>query len=117
MMGNIKEKWQTVAWITNPDPERAAFWKAVFDGDRVPIVSFMPQMATLPGFDEPQWVYLLDLKAITDEQRQRLIGALADRFDLPLEVAASSLDVHGVPILADGVTVSSSDRRVMGAIL
>ena len=100
------------------NPERLAFWKGIFGGDRVPIVSFVPQMATLPGFDEPQRVYMLDLKAITDEQRERLIGALADRFDLPPELVASELDGHSVPILADDVSVSSSDRGlVMGAIL
>ena len=115
---NTVDDWKTVAWIGKGDPERAAFWRRVFDGERVPIVSFVPQVCSLPGHEEPQWVYMLDLKAITDEQRFRLMEALAERFGLLEEEVETSLEAHGVPILADGVSVSSTDRRlVMGAIL
>lgn len=113
---NTKDDWQTVARVH--EPERLAFCRAVFGRDEMPVVSFIPQMATLPGYDEPQMVYELDLKAMTDEQRQRLIKALADKFDLSPELVADKLAGEGVPILADDVSVSSSDRAlVMGAIL
>ena len=115
-MGNTKEDWQTTARVHNP--ERIDFWKGIFDGDRVPIKSFVAQSAHLPGFDEPQMIYELDLKAITDEQREKLIQAIAQKFDMPVATVADELDIHGVPILADDVVVSSSDRAlVMGAIL
>lgn len=115
-MGNTKEEWQTVARVH--DPERRAFWQAIFGGDEVPVVSFVPQACTLPGYDEPQMVYMLDLKALSDDQRFRLIQALADKFCLLEGEVESSLDEHGVPILVSDVSVSSTDRAlVMGAIL
>lgn len=113
---NTKDEWQTVARVH--ELERLAFCQAIFGRDEMPVVSLIPQMATLPGYDEPQMVYELDLKAVTDEQRQRLIDVLADKFDLSPELVADELDRHGVPILASDVSVSSCDRAlVMGAIL
>jgi hypothetical protein len=115
---NTVDEWQTVARISDRDLERVALWRRVFDGDRVPVVSFVPQEVTLPGYEEPQWAYMLDLKAITDEQRFRLIQALAERFGLLEGEVETSLEEHGVPILASAVSVSSTDRAlVMGAIL
>jgi len=52
------------------------------------------------------------------EQRFRLVQSLADKFCLLEGEVESSLDRHGVPILAGDVSVSSCDRAlVMGAIL
>jgi len=116
-MGNTKTDWKTTAHI-RPGSDRAALWQAVFGGLEVPVVSFLPQSVTLPGYDEPQPVYMLDLKALSDEQRFRLIQALADKFCVLEGEVESSLDEHGVPILVTDVSVSSTDRAlVMGAIL
>jgi len=115
-MGNTKTDWKTRATVH--DPERRAFWEKIFGGDEVPVVSFIPQLADLPGYDEPQQVYMLDLKALSDEQRFRLIQSLADKFCMLEGEVESSLDEHGVPILVTDVSVSSTDRAlVMGAIL
>jgi len=113
---NTKDDWKTTARVTNP--ERRAFWERVFGKDQVPIVSFVPQAAKLPGFDEPQLVYMLDLKAISEEQRGRLVEAIAEKFEIAADVVNDTLDEHGVPILMSDVSVSSTDRAlVMGMIL
>jgi len=113
---NTQQEWQTTATVHNP--ERKAFWEDVFGEDRVPIVSFVPQTANLPGFDEPQAVYMLDLKAISDKQRDKLVHTIAQKFDLPATFVAENLDIQGVPILASDVSVRSTDQAlVMGAIL
>jgi len=113
---NTPREWKTMAKVHNP--ERKAFWESIFNGDTVPVISFVPEWANLPGYDEPQPVYMLDLKAITAEQRKRLIKALARRFGIPEETVAQKLEEHGVPILASDVTVISKDRAlVMSAIL
>lgn len=115
-MPNTKDDWKTRATVRNP--ERRVFWEKIFGGDEVPVVSFVPQSCTLPGYEEPQMVYMLDLKALSDEQRFRLIQALADKFGLLEGEVESSLDEHGVPILVTDVSVSSTDPAlVMGAIL
>lgn len=110
-MPNTKDDWKTTATIRNST--RRAFWEKIFDGDTVPIISFIPQLATLPGFDEPQWAYMLDLKALSNEQRFRLIQALADKFCLLEGEVESSLHEHGVPILADDVIVTNTDSALM----
>lgn len=115
-MPNTKDNWKTRATVHNP--ERQAFWKKIFGGDQVPVVSFLPKLQKLLGYDRPQMCYELDLKALSDEQRFRLIQALADKFCLLEGEVESSLDEHGVPILASDVSVSSTDRALMmGAIL
>jgi hypothetical protein len=115
-MPNTKTDWKTRATVH--DPERRAFWEEIFGGDEVPVVSFLPKLEVLPGYDRPQMCYMLDLKALSDEQRHRLVGALADKFGMSPEFVADNLEEHGVPILASDVSVSSTDRAlVMGAIL
>jgi len=112
---NTKENWDTTAKVTNP--ERKVFWEEIFGIDEVPITSIIPHSANLPGFDTPQAVYLLDLKAITLEQREKLINAIARKFKIPENEVAQELDKQGVPILASDLLVSTSDRRIMASIL
>lgn len=122
-------QWKTKARITNPG--RLALWQAVFDGlppsepaedrkatggDEVPIVSIVPQIGSFPGVGEQRF-YSLDLKAISAEQRQRLVLSIADKFNLTVDEVAADIDRVGVPILASDVIVSSSDFRQVAALL
>jgi hypothetical protein len=112
---NTSTNWKTTARVT--DPERRHFWHQIFDTDCIPIRSFMPSRANLPGHPDAL-IYELDLRVITAEQRQRLCAALADKFELPESVVTVMLDDHGVPILADHVSVSSTDSALFfGAVL
>lgn len=112
---NTPTDWKTKAKISNP--ERKVFWESVFGGDEVPIVCFLPELARLPGFKEPQQVYLLDLKAITEEQKERLVAALAEKFGDPADVVAKEIDYRGLPILAADVSVSSSDQGLVMSLM
>jgi hypothetical protein len=103
---NTPENWTTTASVTNP--ERRQFWLDVFGVDRVPIKSILPQRVALPGFEAGTDAYMLDLPAISPEQRKRLIAAIAQKFNIPVDEVEAELD-QGVPILASDVLVSSSD--------
>lgn len=111
---NTLTDWKTTAKII--DPERKAFWESVFDTDRVPIKSFIPTRADLPGHPDAL-IYELDLQAITPEQRKCLIQGLAERFNLAPEYVARSLECQGVPIWSDHVIISTTDRAMMGMLL
>jgi hypothetical protein len=111
---NTPTNWKTTATIKNP--ERLAFWQEVFGGDTVPILSFVPSAANLPGIPNAS-VYMLDLRVITAEQRERLIAAIARKFNLPIEEVAAGLDIHGVPILADDVSVTSTDQGLLMSVV
>ena len=87
------------------DDERTAAWRAVFGDDTIPLRSPIPHMANLPGRGE-ELVYLLDIEALTVEQRGRLVQHIASRFDYPAEEVDATLDDHGCPILAEHVTVT-----------
>lgn len=113
-MSNTINEWKTKARITNPD--RLALWQAVFGGDEVPIVSIVPQIGSFPGVGEQRF-YSLDLKAISAEQRQRLVLSIADKFNLTVDEVAADIDRVGVPILASDVIVTSSDFRQVAALL
>jgi hypothetical protein len=111
---NTINDWQTKAKITNPD--RLALWQAVFGGDEVPIVSIVPMIGSFPGVGEQRF-YSLDLKAITPEQRERLVASIALRFNLTIEEVGRDIDMVGVPILAGDVVVSSTDFRQIANIV
>ena len=104
---NTQTKWATTVQVV--DGKRKAFWMEVFGTDTLPVVGVVPQWATVPSREGPQLVYMLDLRVIGGEQRARLVGALAEKFGLPVEEVAGLLDVHGVPVLADDVVLTSSD--------
>lgn len=89
----------------NGDDERAAAWQIVFDSAAVPLRSPIPHLARLPGRGE-ELVYLLDIEALTADQRGRLVTHIADKFNIPAEEVDADLDTHGCPILAEHVTVS-----------
>lgn len=112
---NTPTEWKTTAKVYSP--ERLAFWQEVFGGDTIPIKSFIPSAANLPG-NPGALAYELDLRAITAEQREKLIAGLANKFNLPVEEVAAGLDVYGVPVLAEDVTVATTDRALfMGLVL
>ncbi len=86
--------------------ERAKDFIEVFGSPTVPVQLPAPHKAYLPGLLDQQLVYMLDLNEITDEQRQRLIAFIAQRFKLSYEDVARDLEAHGVPILASDCTVA-----------
>lgn len=113
-MPNSINEWKTKAKITNP--ERLALWQAVFDGDEVPIISIVPKVGHFPGVGEQRF-YELDLKAISAEQRGRLILSIANKFNQPASFIEGNIDKIGVPILACDVVVSSSDFGHIASIV
>jgi len=114
-MPNSEGNWETTARVI--DPERLKFWRGIFDGDTVPVKSIVPQLAQLPGFAESQLVYELDVDALTQQQHIRLVSALSKRFGVHIRWAGHLLTEQGCPILAEHVSVASSDRRILAAIL
>jgi len=106
---NTKDHWTTTATIR--DPERGEFWLDVMGGDTVPITSIMTRKVNVPGRENVD-AYMLDLNALSDEQRERLIRAIALKFQIPLVEVRTEIE-DGVPVLAENVYVSSSDQGML----
>lgn len=113
MANNAIDKWVTTATIH--DEPRRALWSSVFPGATIPIRSILISKADLPGISNAD-VYFLDLDAITDEQREGLITVIANRFMIPIDEVRSEIN-QGVPILAEGVTVSSADQGLLFSLI
>lgn len=111
---NTPANWRVAAKITNE--EQAELLRQAFDCGVVPIRSIVPSPVNLPGHPDAP-AYFLDLDAISDGQRARLIAALAGKFGQPESDVADHLEEHGVPILADDVIVGTKDRGVIIALL
>jgi len=79
--------------------ERADVFMKVFGRREVCVLSPFPIAVNLPGFDESQSVYMLDLKEITDDERARLIADISERFGIDAHEVSSLLEQHGVSIL------------------
>ncbi len=87
------------------DSPRAADWRKVYGGTTVILKHPLPAIGEFPGVGAKEF-YELDLDALTEEQRARLIAHLSERFQLSLEEVQSELDTVGVPILAEDVTLT-----------
>lgn len=80
--------------------ERAEEFKQVFGTDTVQVLLPFPHMARLEGVEGEQSVYMLDVDALTTEQRDRLVVHLARKF-VSSEIEISRfLENEGLPILA-----------------
>src|SRR4051794_4665359 len=84
--------------VTITDPERAKFFLEVFGRTNVNVTSPVPSLADLPGKPGAR-IFMLDLKLITVEERERLVAHIAQRFKLPVAEVEASIDTEGVPIL------------------
>lgn len=111
---NTKDKWLTTA--RTDDPERKRFWLETVGSEYVPILSIIPTWGDLPGLGR-RLVYLLDVKALGEEQQERLLVALGNRFGLTMDEMRAEAAAHGIPILADGVEVMTSDRVLMAGLV
>jgi hypothetical protein len=101
-MQNTVKQWVTTATIY--DPERRALWEKIFPGARVPIVSIVPVAVHVPERGDTI-AYMLDLVALTDEQREGVCRLLAERFNVPIQDVRADLWM-GVSIVTEGVSVN-----------
>lgn len=85
--------------------ERAETFMKVFGRTEVCVLSPLPVLVSVPGFDEPQSAYMLDLKEISDYEKARLIEHIYDTFKVDVMEIHKLLDKHGVPILAGECTL------------
>lgn len=89
-------------------PARLADFERVFGSATVPVTQLLPvpAMAELPGVGRKP-VYLLDLRAIDQEQRARLIDFCVERFGENRRYVIDHLDELGFPILAEDCTFTT----------
>lgn len=86
---------------------RAADFERVFGTSCVAIKSPATHLAQLPGFTQPQPVYLLDLDWVAEQgKREALVAFLAERFEAAPEIVDAGLDEVGMPILAAEVNLA-----------
>jgi len=106
-VSEAKREWLTTA--TAVDEQRRAWWREIFGCDEIPLKSPIAQWRNVPGFEEAQLCYMLDLKALPGWARARLVVALAARYDISVDRVEFLLDLEGCPVRADGVVMVSSD--------
>lgn len=110
---NTVDKWLTTATIC--DHSRRELWSQVFPGAVMPIKSILTCKVDAPGHQNVD-AYMLDLDAISDVQREGLIKVIARRFNIPIDEVRSEIK-QGVPILAEGVSVSSADQGMVLSLM
>ena len=106
---NTPNHWTTTAKIL--DGKRRELYAEIFSDAIVPIKCMFTIRCDLPGHPDAE-AYMLDLDAISLDQRAKLIDVLATRFNITREEIAAELD-RGVPILAENVSVMSTDLGMM----
>lgn len=84
---------------------RAPVFQAVFGRLCVDIESPHPQYYTVPGYADPQPVYLLDIHRLDASEKQRLIRHMADTFEMTEDEVVLHMHNIGVPIHADDCVI------------
>lgn len=83
------------------DPERQQEFMDVFGRKELCIRSPLPQWVMLPGFNEMQEVYWLDMGELSTYEKQTLVSHLARKFEANPDDVRRALDEVGLPIRAD----------------
>lgn len=91
--------------IRDDSPRAQDFMKA-FGRLTVNIKSFIPEMMSHPDFDEPQKMYKLDFDLVTEEEFERLVDVVAEKFKADRDRVHLELKQAGIPILASDCTVT-----------
>lgn len=91
--------------ITINDPERAAEYLKVLGRTTVKIKSPIPKWGNFPDVGRQQF-YELDLDEISEEELEKIIKHIADKFELTEDLVRVELPKIGVPVLAKDCTVT-----------
>jgi hypothetical protein len=91
--------------VTINNTKRRLEWLEMVGTTSLYVKSITPELAVVPGFDEPQPVYYVDLNLLTPQQQQRLFRHLSTRFNLPIEQVKRLLEEQDVPIPATDCTL------------
>lgn len=95
-----------------PDSPRHANWIHILGTDTAPIEGPTTGIGSAPGIERAQF-YKLQVKALDADQRERLFEYLSAGFGAPRAEVERDIDdpEHGVPVLADDVTVFIDARK------
>ncbi len=92
-------------WLHVHGP-RAADFQRVYGTTIIAVKSPAPHLAELPGFDELQPVYLLDLEWVKEQGRYHdLVAFIAERFGMDENAVEAGLQEEGMPILEADTTL------------
>jgi hypothetical protein len=99
-------------WVEAHDQERRELWLWIMGHARLPIKEFFGELVNLPHMPNTH-VYILDADMLTEEQKERLIKALAPKFNMDYESALAEFETHSIPIISDGLSVTIDDATTL----
>lgn len=91
---------------------RGEEWQRIAGTNHFPVKSPIPSFASLPGFSEPQKVFMLDLHEIEAATLDKIVAHLSEKFGLSPSETEMEIRTAGIPILeADcAVTISHPQK-------
>lgn len=96
----------------DPSCERASWWKEVYGSLEVPITSPVPVIAVGPDGKKAQY-YMVNTQELSAEQLEKVAQFVSEKFDLPIDEVRTEIEVQGIPLLAEDLTVSFDARLVL----
>lgn len=98
---------KTTGHISQKSP-RANEWQRVFGSHDIPLTSPIPCRCNFiddKGVSTSQKFYFIDIDRLAPEQLEHVAAFVANKFNIPLDDVWDEIDQHGIPILADDVSV------------
>jgi len=101
------------ARVSDDDP-RSKDWTAIMGEPVFPLRHPLLEIATIKlGGQEPydMRIYAGDPERLTDEQKERMITLIQQKFGVPRETILNDMKTRGFPIKAENVTVTICQRH------
>ena len=74
-------------------------WKEVYPDGTVPVLSMIPQYGPLGSPDAPpQRYFVVYIEELTEEQIEKTLDILTERFNVPREEMREEFMEHGIPL-------------------
>jgi len=107
-MNSSKRQYDTWAYLND---EGKRIWGDLFPTGEVPVRSIIAQPADLEGIKEPEMVFLVEWKDLTEEQKDGILTRLSKKSGAPKDIILKNILKSGLPLRAQ-YTDGAGTRRL-----
>ncbi len=90
--------------------EGKRYWGDIFPDGKVPIQSIAAQQARVEGISDPESVFAIDWKALSERQQQAILKKLTSQNGKPKQAVLKELLSVGLPLQRKHIQSMGTDR-------
>jgi hypothetical protein len=86
------------------------YWGDIFPDGKVPIQSIAAQQARVDGLNDPESIFAIDWKALSERQQQAILKKLTIQKGTPKSAVLKGLQSVGLPLQRKHIQSMGTDR-------